>query len=57
MVVGGSVCCDWVVLALVLDFREGMLTSPPELAHCGGRGQGDMDSIQTQAAFLTKGFP
>ena len=22
------------VLGLVIDFREGMLTSPPELAHC-----------------------
>ena len=33
---GGSVCSDWGVLALVIDFREFMLTSPPELAHCGG---------------------
>ena len=24
------------VFALVLDFREVMLTSPPELTHCGG---------------------
>ena len=24
------------VLSLVMDFREIMLTSPPELAHCGG---------------------
>ena len=24
------------VFAVVLDFREVMLTSPPELAHCGG---------------------
>jgi len=31
---GGSVCGDWGVLALVMDFREVMLTSPPELAHC-----------------------
>ena len=36
MVGGGSVFGDWGVLALVLDFREAMLTSPPELAHCGG---------------------
>ena len=36
MVGGGIVCGDWGVLALVLDFREVMLTSPPELAHCGG---------------------
>ena len=30
---GGNVCGDWGVLALVMDFREVMLTSPPELAH------------------------
>ncbi len=24
------------VFALLMDFREVMLTSPPELAHCGG---------------------
>ena len=29
----GSFCVDWLVLALVIDFREVMLTSPPELAH------------------------
>ena len=35
LVVGcGSVCGDWGVLTLVMDFREVMLTSPPELAHC-----------------------
>ena len=34
MVGGGSVFGDWGVLALVMDFREVMLTSPPELAHC-----------------------
>ena len=34
MVCGGIVFGDWGVLALVLDFREVMLTSPPELAHC-----------------------
>ena len=28
----------WEVFALVKDFREVMLTSPPELAHCGGGG-------------------
>ena len=33
---GGSVCGDWGVLALVMVFREVMLTSPPKLAHCGG---------------------
>ena len=33
MVGGGILCGDWGVLALVLDFREVMLTSPPELAH------------------------
>ena len=27
---GGNVCCDWGVIALVMDFREIMLTSPPE---------------------------
>ena len=26
------------VLALVMGFREVMLTSPPELVHCGGGG-------------------
>ena len=31
---GGIVYGDWGVLALVLDFREVILTSPPELAHC-----------------------
>ena len=35
---GGSVCGDWAVLALVMDFREVILTSPPELAHWGGGG-------------------
>ena len=34
MVGGGSTCGDWGVSALVMDFREVMLTSPPELAHC-----------------------
>ena len=38
MVGGGSVCGDRGVLALVMGFREVMLTSPPELAHCGGEG-------------------
>ena len=40
LVVGGG--SFWViggVFALVMDFREVMLASPPELAHCaGGRG-------------------
>ena len=27
---------DWGVFALVLDLREVLLTSPLELAHCGG---------------------
>ena len=31
---GGSVGGDWGVLALVINFREVMLTSPLELAHC-----------------------
>ena len=30
---------DWGVFAVVLDFREVMLTSPPELTHCGGGGR------------------
>ena len=34
MVGGGIACGDLGVLAQVLDFREVMLTSPPELAHC-----------------------
>ena len=34
MVGGGSFCGDWGVFALVMDFKEVMLTSPPELAHC-----------------------
>ena len=48
MVGAGSFCGDWRVFALVIDFKEVMLTSPPELAHCappptpqvvrGGRG-------------------
>ena len=40
MVGGGIVCGDWGLLALVIDFREVLLTSHPELAHCGGRGGG-----------------
>ena len=31
---GGSFIIDMGVLALVMEFRV-MLTSPPELAHCG----------------------
>ena len=31
---GGSFWGHWGVFALVMDFREVMLTSPPELAHC-----------------------
>ena len=31
---GGSVYCEWGLLALMIDFREVMLTSPHELAHC-----------------------
>ena len=34
LVGGGSVCGDWGVLALVMYFREVMLTSAPELAYC-----------------------
>ena len=36
MVGGGSFCGDLVVFVLVMDFKEEMLTSPSELAHCGG---------------------
>ena len=36
MVGGGSFCGDLGMFALVMDFKEVMLTSPPELAHCGG---------------------
>ena len=40
LVVGdGFVCGDWGLLALVMDSREVMLTSPTELAHCE-RGEG-----------------
>ena len=36
LVVGGGIICgDWGVLALVLDFKQVILTSSPELAHCG----------------------
>ena len=38
MVGGGSFCGDWRVFALGMYFKEFMLTSPPELAHCGGGG-------------------
>ena len=38
LVGGGSFCGDWVVFALVVDFKEVMLASPSELAHCGGEG-------------------
>ena len=47
MVGGGIVCGDLGVLALVLEFREVMLTSPPELAHCGGGG-----SVNTKKYFI-----
>ena len=43
----GNVCGDWGVLALVMDFREVMVTSPPELAHCGGEGGAGHVPIQT----------
>ena len=33
MVCGGSAYGDWRVLALVIDFRDVMLTSPLELGH------------------------
>ena len=36
----GSVCGDWGLLALVMDFKEIMLTSPPELSHWGEGGGG-----------------
>ena len=39
MVGGGSFCGDWGVFALVMDFKEVMLTSPSELAHCGREGR------------------
>ena len=29
---------DWGVFVLRMDFKEVMLTSPPELAHFGGEG-------------------
>ena len=29
-----SFCGDWGVFVLVMDFKEVMLTSSPELAHC-----------------------
>ena len=32
-------CGDWGVFALLMDFKEVMLTSPPELAYCGGGGK------------------
>ena len=35
---GGSVCGDSGVLALVMDFREVLLTSPPQSAHCAPQG-------------------
>ena len=33
---GGSFWGHWGAFPLVMDFREVMLTSPPELAHCAG---------------------
>ena len=38
MVGGGIFYGDWCAFALVMDFKEVMLTSPLELAHCGGGG-------------------
>ena len=36
---GGSFFCgDLGVFALLMGFKEVMLTTPPELAHCGGGG-------------------
>ena len=34
MVGSGSFCGHWGVFALAMDFKEVMLTSPSELAHC-----------------------
>ena len=45
MVGGGIVCGDWGMSTLGLDFKEVVLTSPPELGHCGGG-----------ATFLAVGF-
>ena len=42
---GGSVCGDWGLLALMMVFRKVMLTSPPELAHCGGGGGGGVETL------------
>ena len=38
MVGGGSFCGDLGWFALVMDFNGLMLTSLPELAYCGGKG-------------------
>ena len=35
----------WGVFALVMDFREVMLTSPPELAHCGGGVNANLEKV------------
>ena len=32
-------CGDWRVFTLVMDFKEVILTSPPEMAHCNMEGQ------------------
>ena len=50
MVGDGNVCGDWGVLALLLDFREVMLTSPPELAQCAPLGM----SMLTDSTFFLK---
>ena len=42
LVVVGLVMNVWV-LSLVLDFREVMMTSPPDLANCGRGGSGCQD--------------
>ena len=34
MVGGGSFCSDLGVFELEMDFKEVMVASPPELAHC-----------------------
>ena len=53
MVGGGSFCGDWVVFVLVMDFKGVILTSPFELAHCGGGGPGRYDHDHRTDAFFT----
>ena len=52
LVGGGSVCDD---MGCVSTGDEVMLTSPPELAHCGGGSQAQFEMVQTRTYLADPG--